>query len=134
MISAATAPPEPVVHRDAPGYAARMARTARSRGISMTPEVAALWDRLRGGRRPAAFLRDLLQHEQARLQEEQGRAALRWLQETRASLPPSWYDPELARVGDDEDEDLRNHPLPPIGTRITLSDGVEHEVLPWRWR
>src|SRR5258706_10283020 len=102
--------PEVVAHRSAPGYAASMARTARTRGISMTPEVAALWDQLRGDRRPAQFLRELLQREAERRGEEEANAALRWLEETRAAIPASWYDPELLRVGDDEHEDERNHP------------------------
>jgi hypothetical protein len=109
-----------------------MARTARTRGISMTPEVATLWDQLRGDRRPAQFLRELLQREAERRGEEEANAALRWLEETRAAIPASWYDSELLRVGDDEHEDERNHPSLPPGTRVLLADGTEWELRPWR--
>jgi hypothetical protein len=108
-----------------------MARTARTRGISMTPEVATLWDQLRGDRRPAQFLRELLQREAERRREEEGRAALAWLEELRASLPPSWYDPELLRVGDDEHEDERNHPPLPPGAIIHLVEMEDPKNWPW---
>jgi hypothetical protein len=108
-----------------------MARTARTRGISMTPEVAALWDRLRGDRRPAQFLRELLQREAQRRAEEEANADLRWLEELRASLPASFYDPELLRVGDDEHEDERNLPNLPAGAVIRLDEMESRESWPW---
>jgi hypothetical protein len=109
-----------------------MARTARTRGISMTPEVAALWDRLRGDRRPAQFLRELLVRESERRAEEEASAALRWLEEVRASVPPSWRDPELLRIGEDEHEEERALPPLPQGATVTLSDGTQWEVERWR--
>jgi len=108
-----------------------MARTARSRGISMTPEVAALWDRLRGDRRPAQFLRELLQREAQRREEEERTAALRWLEELRAGLPPGWDDPELLRIGEDEHDEERSLAPLPAGSRVALGDGSEWEVHPW---
>ncbi len=123
--------PDPVVHRNAPSYAKRMARTARSRGISMTPEVAALWDRLRGDRRPAQFLRELLQREADRRDEEERMAALRWLDEVRASVPPAWHDPELLGIGQDEHGEEGSLPPLPPGAGVVLADGSEWEVHPW---
>lgn len=109
-----------------------MARTARTRGISMTPDVAALWDRLRGDRRPAQFLRELLQREAVRREEEERIADLRWLEGVRASVPESWHDPELARIGEDDHDDERTLPPIPPGTRIVLSDGTVGELWPWQ--
>ena len=97
----------------------------------MTPEVAALWDELRGDRRPAQFLRELLQREAEHRREEEGRAALKWLQETRASLPASWSDPELLRVGDDDHEDERNLPPLPKGAIVRLSQMEDPKNWPW---
>lgn len=80
-----------------------MARTARTVGVSMTPEDQERWDRLRRGRRTSDFVRHLLDLEERDARDRQQHEALTRLLAFQDELPGEWKDETYYDLDDPDD-------------------------------
>jgi len=69
-----------------------MGRTAKTVGVSMSPEDRSRWDRLRRGRRTADFVRHLLDLEEQESRCRDQEAALAELIRFQDELPAAWKE------------------------------------------
>lgn len=93
-----------------------MPRTARTVGVSMTPDDLKRWDRLRRGRRTSEFVRHLLDLEEQDARRRGHDAALAELIAFQSEIPPEWKDETYY----DLDGPVDHRPIPPAYTRASI--------------
>ena len=93
----------------------QMPRTARTVGVSMTPEDRVRWDRLRRGRGNSEFMRHLLDLEEREARREAQEAALVELIRLQDELPAAWQEDA---AWDLPEPDVS--PIPPEIAEITI--------------